>query len=87
MARAVISGPIRRTILEPLYNFDAQSGVSIEVFFADCVLAKSFGTNPGWFWWSCRCGCLPDGPPTGPFGTSYAAYRDALDGEKVLFVK
>jgi hypothetical protein len=40
------------------------------------VLARSFGTRPGWFWWSCRRGFLPDGLPTGPFATSYAAYRN-----------
>lgn len=86
MARAVISDP-KRAAFEPLYDFDWQTGATIEVFFADDVLAKSFGTSPGWFWWTCECGCLPEGPPTGPFGTSYTAYRSALDGEKRLFVK
>ena len=80
MARAVISDPKRRPTFEPIYDAHPETGDSIEVFFADHWLAKSFGTNPGWFWWTCECGCLPDGPPTGPFGTSYAAYRDALDG-------
>ena len=50
------------------------------MFFADNGLAKSFGTSPGWFWWTCQSGCLPEGEPSGPFATSYAAYRDALDG-------
>jgi hypothetical protein len=52
----------------------------IEIFYADRVLAKSFGAPAaGWFRWSCLPGCLPDGPPTGPVGTCYAAYRDVLD--------
>jgi hypothetical protein len=87
MARSVISDPKRRAAYEPLYDFDARSGVTIEVFFADHWLARSFGTRSGWFWWRCKRGSLPDLPPTGPFGTSYTAYRDALDGGKRLFVK
>jgi len=66
----------RRDANEPLYDVDPRTGAAIEVFYADEVLAKSFGTRTGWFWWSCRRGFLPDGQPTGPFGTSYAAYRD-----------
>src|SRR5271170_6927107 len=87
VARTVISDPKRRSALEPIYDTDPHAGVSLEVFFADEWLAKSFGTNPGWFWWTCECGCLPEEPPTGPFATSYAAYRNALDGGKRLFVK
>ena len=87
MARAVISDPKRLADFEPIYDRDPHTGVSLEVFFADHWLAKSFGTNPGWFYWTCECGCLPEEPPTGPFATSYAAYRNALDGGKRLFVK
>jgi hypothetical protein len=43
------------------------------------ALAKSFGRGAGWFWWSCQSGFLPDAEPTGPFATSDAAYRDALE--------
>jgi hypothetical protein len=76
MARAIATANAERhAAYEPLY--DTQNGVQIEVFFAEAVLAKSFGTRQGWFWWSCRPGSLP-GAPTGPFGTSYLAYRDAL---------
>jgi hypothetical protein len=78
MARAVISDAKRRAVLEPLYETDPRTGVSIEIFYADHVLAKSLGRHPGWFWWSCQSGFLPVGEPTGPFGTSYTAYRDAL---------
>ena len=60
MARAVISHPKRRAAFEPIYDAHPQTGASIEVFFADHWLAKSFGTNPGWFWWTCQCGCLPE---------------------------
>jgi hypothetical protein len=76
MPRAIV-GAERRAAYEPLYDMDPQTGASIEVFFADRVLAASFGVRCGWFWWQCQRGGLPDGLPTGPFATSYAAYRDA----------
>jgi len=80
VARAVISDPKRRTAYEPLYDFDPQTGASVEIFYADRSLAKSFTRGAGWFWWSCQPTLLPDGPPKGPFATSYAAYRNfALD--------
>lgn len=33
--------------------------------------------KPGWFWWSCQPGCIPDSEPTGPFASSHAARADA----------
>jgi hypothetical protein len=87
MARAVISNPKRRSAFEPIYDANPRTGASVEVFFADHWLANSFGTQPGWFWWECQRGRLPERPPNGPFGTSYAAYRDMLDGGEQLFVK
>lgn len=33
--------------------------------------------EPGWYWWSCSPGCLPDGEAQGPFDTSREAYDDA----------
>lgn len=76
MARAVICGPQRHAAGEPLYDVNPRTGTTVEVFYADRVLAKSFGTRPGWFWWTCRPGFLPDEPPTGPFASSYLAYRN-----------
>jgi ABC-type ATPase involved in cell division len=50
VARAVISDPKRRAAYEPLYDIDPQTGASVEVFYADQVLAESFGTRgAGWF--------------------------------------
>ena len=77
MARAVISDPKRLTAYEPLYEIDPQTGDSVEIFYADGAVARTFGTrDAGWFWWTCRSGSLPEGEPSGPFGTSYAAYRN-----------
>ncbi len=32
---------------------------------------------PGWYWWACLPGCLPDGDPAGPFAYSQQAHQDA----------
>jgi hypothetical protein len=78
MARAVISSdPERPAAFEPLYDRDPETGDTIEMFYADRVLAGSFGRSAGWFWWTCRPGCLPHTEPAGPFATTYQAYRDA----------
>jgi hypothetical protein len=63
---------------EPLYDIDPETGISIEVFYADRTL-ETFGRGgAGWFWWSRRPGCAPAGSAIGPFATSYAAYRHAM---------
>jgi hypothetical protein len=62
---------------EPLFDVHPTTGVSIEVFFAGGSLAAVGSGGAGWFWWSRRRGFAPEGPATGPFATSYAAYRDA----------
>ena len=62
----------------PLYDVHPRTGSSIEVFYADRTL-ETFGKGgAGWFWWSRRRGFSPNGAPTGPFATRYAAYRHAL---------
>ena len=33
--------------------------------------------KPGWYWWACSPGCLPDADPTGPFAYSQQAHEDA----------
>lgn len=35
------------------------------------------GLKPGWYWWACFPGCLPDGDPMGPFETEQFAWADA----------
>jgi hypothetical protein len=63
----------------PLYDINPATGASIEVFYADRTL-ETFGRGgAGWFWWPRRRGCSPNGPATGPFATSYSAYRHALN--------
>ena len=63
---------------EPLFDFHPLTGISIEVFYSDRTL-ETFGRGgAGWFWWPRRRGRPPDGPPTGPFATSFAAYKHAM---------
>tara|TARA_R110000787_G_C13329366_1_gene437217 strand:+ start:66 stop:368 length:303 start_codon:yes stop_codon:yes gene_type:complete len=33
--------------------------------------------KPGWYWFACSPGCIPDGEPTGPFAYSQQAHKDA----------
>ena len=35
--------------------------------------------EPGWYWWACFPGCLPDGDPVGPFATEDEAIADARE--------
>jgi hypothetical protein len=77
--QAPISSPRRRRARrEPFYDVHPRTGASIEVFYSDRTL-ETFGRGgAGWFWWSRQRGFSPAGPATGPFSTSYAAYRHAL---------
>ena len=63
---------------EPLFDIHPRTGVSIEVFYADRTLETFGRCGAGWFWWSRRRGFSPVGPATGPFATSYGAYRHAM---------
>ena len=53
----------------------------VEVFRYGCSPTEdsAFGQpmEPGWYWWSCFPGCLPDSDPVGPFETESEALADA----------
>jgi hypothetical protein len=36
--------------------------------------------EPGWYWWSCFPGCIPDGEPSGPFESEEKAIEDLREG-------
>ena len=42
----------------------------------DAIIEEAEITG-GWFWWACFPGCLPDGPPNGPFDSYAEALADA----------
>ena len=64
---------------EPFYDINPRTGASFEVFWADRALETFGRCGAGWFWWSRRRGFAPQGLATGPFSTSYAAYRSAMN--------
>ena len=64
---------------QSLFDIDPRTGASIEVFYAERPLETFGRCGAGWFWCSRRRGFAPDGPATGPFPTSYSAYRDAIN--------
>jgi hypothetical protein len=75
---ATAFNPAQRARHEPLYDVHPTTGASIEVFYADRTL-ETFGRGGGgWFYWSRRQGSSPESQATGPFATSYGAYRHAL---------
>jgi hypothetical protein len=77
-SRGPTSNPRQHARHEPLYDIDPRTGASIEVFYMDRTLETFGRCGAGWFWWPRRRGCSPDGLATGPFATSYAAYRHAM---------
>lgn len=36
-------------------------------------------SSPGFYWWLCSPGCLPDSDPIGPFETEQEAIEDARE--------
>ena len=41
------------------------------------AVIDEIGLAPGWYWWACFPGCLPDGDKCGPFKTEQEAFDDA----------
>ena len=64
---------------EPLYDIDPETGATIEVFYADRALGTFGRRGSGWFWCFRQRGFSPERQATGPFATSYAAYRHAMN--------
>lgn len=67
---------------------DGEEHGSFEVFYDDADDVgngpRNFDSNgepvaPGWYWWSCFPGCMPDGDPMGPFATKQEAIDDAQE--------
>jgi hypothetical protein len=64
---------------DPTREGDPHSLPDIEVFYVSGneqdfpYPAPDERIEPGWYWWSCSPGYLPDGEPSGPFDTEEAA--------------
>ena len=57
---------------------------SFEIFWQNAQQATWSGhgepteeLTPGWYWWSCFPGCMPDSGRNGPFASSRQALEDA----------
>jgi hypothetical protein len=74
----VTSSVKQRAAYDPIYDINPATGVCIEVFYSDRTLETFGKCGSGWFWWPRSSGYSPEGPPTGPFPTCYAAYRHAV---------
>jgi len=70
----------------PARENEAGALPDVEVFYDDADIvnghARNFDANgdpvePGWYWWACFPGCLPDSEPNGPFDTEAEAIADA----------
>lgn len=69
----------------PIRENDPHALPDVEVFYRsanDSSWADENGdlhdSGPGWYWWSCFPGCLPDSDPFGPFETE----AEALDAAR-----
>lgn len=67
---------------DPSREADPHALPDIEIFeemYGDTPSYFEDGTlmTPGFYWWSCFPGCLPDGDPVGPFETEAEALEDA----------
>ncbi len=67
--------PLQPVRHPPIHDVHPLTGVSIEVFYADWAM-ETFGRSEAVGFG--RCAFKPDGPATGPFATTYAAYRHAI---------
>lgn len=71
---------------DPSRELDQNALPDLEVFYASAGEWHVDGDIPnercaaGWYWQPCFPGCLPDGPPVGPFETEAEALADAREG-------
>lgn len=65
------------------HNEDGETYGSFEVFWVEGSATRWWDDEldepmrPGWYWWACFPGCVPDGEPSGPFANSRDAMYDA----------
>lgn len=51
--------------------------VSREMIEGLPVEDRELYSGPGWYWWPCQPGCLPEGDPVGPYKSKGEAQADA----------
>jgi hypothetical protein len=45
--------------------------------YSDPTREAEMAAEPGWYWWACFPGCLPDGEAFGPYETEAEAQESA----------
>jgi hypothetical protein len=66
--------------LPDLEVFHVGAKASSRFWVTDDAYEELFNGRPGFYWWSCFPGCMPDSDPHGPFPTEAEALADARDG-------
>lgn len=61
---------------DPSREGDPHALPDVEVFYTKGQSGE-WELEPGWYWWACFPGCLPDSDPNGPFATEAEALADA----------
>ena len=64
---------------DPARAQDPHALPNAEVFEVTKVGPSSLAGEPGFYWWPCFPGCLPDSDPIGPFQTETEAIKDAQE--------
>ncbi len=71
---------------DPSRESDAYALPDVEVFYLDALDVRDHETEdgseltPGWYYWFCLPGCLPDSDAIGPFDSESEALQDAREG-------
>ena len=76
-------------------TYEGEEHGSFEVFYADesdceqytetwteegnCSEDEESPYTPGWYWWACFPGCMPDSDPNGPYESEDAAEESAKE--------
>ena len=63
---------------DPEREDDPHALPDCEVFYAELGVNDEYNA-PGWYYWFCFPGCLPDSDPFGPFETEADAIAQARD--------
>lgn len=74
------SDPTRENDPHALPNVETFYMTAAEIAEAEWVDGEDDPKAPGWYYWFCFPGCLPDGDPVGPFATEAEALEDARSG-------
>jgi hypothetical protein len=73
------SDPSRESDPHALPDLEVFQLTAYDVAERNAMLDDEPLSGPGWFYWFCFPGCMPDSDPCGPFATSQEALDDARE--------